>query len=652
MKHILLLIFCLAVGNHRLKAQTKNYPAGIAEPYLWIKSTDSTDANRYAITDHIHKTTYKATKALQIEYLNQHPLFQYTPDLDFSTYIKASQAEQLSLFIVYGTTQRDKEQMLWSLSQGAMPKLAATTLRLADLETKKYRAYPKSLMPAEYKIHYYQHRKTYGKNKNPLVWSLGQVLEGLPPQSFNGTIAEVLVYDRVLSPMEMQQVASYLGIKYGISLSQLEYKNYYNSQGDKIWDYQSHQSYNQNITAVGSDLLGQINQPKSQNANDEQVVSMFLEPINANSVPDNYFVFWSDNGKPLKIKKQQEGQPKGLERKWVLDKPQRENLKLSWHFNPQKILKDNNTSSEDSKRYYWLVVDTAKGFKYQPQSTQYFRLQSIEDENPIEFKDWYQFKNAQIGYTIWEAPEMFAHLDITESQCSKPQSGRVQWHMVGGTAPYDLELISLDDAKKTYHWTENKARGSRQMALSSGKYRYQIKDKNNQIYTQEFYLSDQDMPQPEFNEEYILKGSLVMDLDQYLPKGTYNVEWYHDGQLVSTDKKLLVNQTGDYQVRIRNAKGCQSLSKFSVLGTAQTQEAKMVLYPNPSLDGHYQLLASFPKTTSGTLSIYNMAGQQLHQETFYNLSQYQYEGYIHQSGVYVIQIKTTFGTTTHKLIVK
>ena len=68
--------------------------------------------------------------------------------------------------------------------------------------------------------------------------------------------------------MEMQQVASYLSIKYGVSLSQTEYKNYYNSRGEKIWNYTEHKEFNQNITAVGKDKEGEISQMANRNSNE------------------------------------------------------------------------------------------------------------------------------------------------------------------------------------------------------------------------------------------------------------------------------------------------------------------------------------------------------------------------------------------------
>ena len=58
-------------------------------------------------------------------------------------------------------------------------------------------------------------------------------LSGNDGSLLDGSIAEIIGYNRVLSPAEVQAIESYLAIKYGITL---ESSNYVNAEGTILWD--------------------------------------------------------------------------------------------------------------------------------------------------------------------------------------------------------------------------------------------------------------------------------------------------------------------------------------------------------------------------------------------------------------------------------
>ena len=70
---------------------------------------------------------------------------------------------------------------------------------------------------------------------------------------FNGYTPELLVFRRVLSPIECSIFESYLAIKYGISMD----KSYLSGTGRVIWNYYTNKIYNNRITGYGrEDLIG------------------------------------------------------------------------------------------------------------------------------------------------------------------------------------------------------------------------------------------------------------------------------------------------------------------------------------------------------------------------------------------------------------
>lgn len=79
----------------------------------------------------------------------------------------------------------------------------------------------------------------------------------------NGVIAEVLVYDRVLTEAERKTVESYLAIKYGVTITggtdvlgatagNSSY-NYVNSAGSDVWT--SNATYRYDVFGLGREIL-------------------------------------------------------------------------------------------------------------------------------------------------------------------------------------------------------------------------------------------------------------------------------------------------------------------------------------------------------------------------------------------------------------
>lgn len=238
-----LLSFC------KVYAQEK-YPSGVPTPLYWIKTEK--EKGKTQIKEKIKGQEIHFDKAEGVS-INGNPVFYIKEGKTISLPLEKSAAEHYSLFVVYKGEKNEGEYPLWSLlnTSAAQYKLVATNRRFADMEKTMYSSYPQGNNKDKIKIHYYQHYKNLEPKENNTPNKSSQYelhlagkIAHLPLEEFSGYIGEILLYGRVLSPMEMQQVASYLSIKYGVSLSQTEYKNYYNSRGEKIWDYTEHKEFN------------------------------------------------------------------------------------------------------------------------------------------------------------------------------------------------------------------------------------------------------------------------------------------------------------------------------------------------------------------------------------------------------------------------
>jgi len=75
-------------------------------------------------------------------------------------------------------------------------------------------------------------------------------------ERFKGYTPELLVFSKVLQPVERSVFESYLAIKYGVSLD----KSYYSGKGKVIWDYKLNSPYNNRITGYGREDILALNQ--------------------------------------------------------------------------------------------------------------------------------------------------------------------------------------------------------------------------------------------------------------------------------------------------------------------------------------------------------------------------------------------------------
>ncbi|MBK7872689.1 MAG: hypothetical protein IPJ74_19435 [Saprospiraceae bacterium] len=122
----------------------------------------------------------------------------------------------------------------------------------------------------------------------------------------NGILAEVIKYNRALTDMEVQQVNSYLSLKYGITLNQSAVSggtDYLASDGVAYWTADATDTYEHDIAGIGRDSCTDLHQKQSKSVNTDDIVTMALgdevaasNVANMNTIPtDKSFLVWANN---------------------------------------------------------------------------------------------------------------------------------------------------------------------------------------------------------------------------------------------------------------------------------------------------------------------------------------------------------------------
>lgn len=97
---------------------------------------------------------------------------------------------------------------------------------------------------------------------------------------FDGYLPELIIYNRVLTPLERAKIETYLSIKYGTTLD----NSYISSSGKILWNIldTTLKKFHNRVCAIGKDTLAAIFQPKSNTAYEEEFNGITSIDLDAN----------------------------------------------------------------------------------------------------------------------------------------------------------------------------------------------------------------------------------------------------------------------------------------------------------------------------------------------------------------------------------
>lgn len=121
----------------------------------------------------------------------------------------------------------------------------------------------------------------------------------------DGNIGEIVMFNDDLTSTQRQQVATYMAIKYGITLDQTAATNYIWSDGTTVlWNGTTNSTHNNDVAGIGSDDASCFVQKQSKSVNAGEILTIGLGAVaatnlaNVNSFGDNgdYLIWGNDAG--------------------------------------------------------------------------------------------------------------------------------------------------------------------------------------------------------------------------------------------------------------------------------------------------------------------------------------------------------------------
>lgn len=547
-------------------------------------------------------------------------------------------------FTVYQSLDVTNENSIWHITSDQKTSLVLTTDRMADLSDYQYMNYT-DVIRSQPKVNVYVQHKPDSVIHTNQFWNIGTkpVTPQLPVSSFRGLVPEIIVFDRVLNSTERLQVASYLSLKYGITLTEPT-ATYLNSSGLKIWDGYDYPEWHRNIAGICRDDVGGLNQSIAGSSNTPGLLTLSSK----DQLLNNSFLLWGDNDLPLSTASKVPGLPLLLQRTWLM-KP---------FGNPQPFRTDLvlDTKPVDAslpvQPVYWLVIDRSGEGKFDAASLEFVKMNKLDAQGRAYFNDLIWDKGGS-GKDVWgiiAGQDLLLASSIHQPSCSTPGSGSLDIRILGGQAPYHF-YIQHSSGFSFNRRIENNLSPIAIANLATGKYILKIRDDRNQLYTDSFYLNNADLPLPlSLADQYMLPAIRPLELNAGIdmPSGL-QWEWSGPADFQSFNSSVSVTTPGLYTVRC-SRDGCSNSQDVLVKALQNNILYDVTVFPNPSTAA-FRAKITLDKPAAVTMSIYSPEGKLISIQKGEGRANYLFTGEISASGVYELVFSSGLSKTTKRIVI-
>ncbi len=618
-------------------------PGGVKGPTQWYIA-DTTGGACYLRSNIAANISLKTNTSNNLGWINYHPSFLLNGSNRLSIVLGNDNIDNATYFTIYQSADSAKENHIWSIEKNKKTRVVLTSRRMADLDDFKYMNYT-VLLPAAPKMNIYAQSKQ--KDTIPVTeqsWNIGMALAApkLPVTNFNGLIPEMIAYNRVLDRQERLRVASYLALKYGITLTEPS-ATYMNSSGDIIWDGETYTSYHHNIAGIGRDDSSGLIQKIAASSNCPGLLTMSVPSNPAN----NHFLLWGDNDKTLSEAPKLAGVPVMLNRKWLLV-----TYGTTYHFDTELVI---DTKQMDvplpARPVYWMAIDSTGTGDFTSEGVQYIKMNSIDSKGQAHFNiSWNRSGPKKNIFTFIVAQDLLLSASVIDPICASAGKGELKIKVLGGQSPYQLTVKS-NAGTYIQHTIASTGLTDFITGINAGKYQITVTDARQQVYADSFYINNADAPHPvALSDSYELFPGSVLQINaaEQMESGV-QYQWSGPGNFISSDPIAHIKQVGLYTLTCTK-NGCSYVKDIAVNATATEAISSAMVYSNPS-GGTFNVKIMLGKPSNVNMSIYTSEGSLVLTRQAQGFANYLFTNSLSAAGVYYIVIKSGLSVMTKKLII-
>jgi hypothetical protein len=481
--------------------------------------------------------------------------------------------------------------------------------------------------------------------------------------NFSGQIPEVIMYRKALNDKEKWRVESYLALKYGITLQ--PEVNYYTSKNEIFWHKENNGFFKNRIFGIGRDSNSSLYQRQSKSVHQDGnrlVLSRTntLLPDNyptantSNNITDQNFIVMGDNGRGELLNFDEINGITTMKRKWLVQNTGEE----AHLFNTSLRYMPESPVNLGVNEALWLIVDRSPSNTTESNFTgnniEYYPVTNFDSNGFANFTNlkWGNDSQNFNQFTFGIGPRMLILTKVNEMQCDETE-GIVNIAIKGGQPGFTINVHGTDNP---FNLQLNQPGFNLELSLNVGNYQVTVTDATGFSQSENFIIS------PTFNINIQLEDiynlynlpETVIDATTFVvePFENYQFEWIHNGDIISTEPTILVNNlnVGTYILQITNKLGCKVSKQFVVIKEEFYRDIKVLVYPNPS-DGNFTVFVNLLDIKDINIEISDVLGKIIFNETFTGKKTYENQYNINASGIYFIRITSKEFSTTHKIII-
>jgi len=632
-------------------------PGGVPGAKIWLVSEQAA-GGKISWTDqtalHLQPLPFFSERN---NLLNFNPSFYFDGTAEPSFVFPASGIDfsQISVFTVCQPADSAVERIVWSLEKNGLPHLMLTSDRLADLASAQYMNFVGAAI-RQPRLHSYAQRKARDLSppqQQVLRFGGQSALSQLPVQDFQGGIPEFVAYDRVLSAQERAQVETYLALKYGLARPGTDYLS---AGADVIWDASQNADYAHDIAGIGRDDRSALYQRQSASSSHPRLLAFGvgqIAPTNAANpaeLPDGAYLLWGDNHAQLKFGKKQQGQPRHLARHWKMAAHQwPKDLKTALRFDARQL----ETPLAEGETL-WLSIDRSTSGAFAAGEMDYHvGVPDAQGFTVFQDLNWDTDGSGADRFSISAGPTMMANAWLTPPRCAGPTEGTLHIGAMGGTPPYQFELVNATSSFREI-W-ENKTAARRDVAgLPPGDYTLTVRDAAGHFFQEKYYLESADAPHPPLAKRYELHPGKPLDLNASLAGSLGGVAYHWAGPdgFESTAPQVSLTQPGLYRLTVDSA-GCTARRDMEVVRFISDNFESVVVAPNPVAAGaDFQVEIQLRRPAETEVLIYDAAGRWVLAKTLHGSDHYVFSQNLPTAGVYALRLFSEGGQRVVTVVIE
>jgi hypothetical protein len=471
-------------------------------------------------------------------------------------------------------------------------------------------------------------------------------------KAFQGSLAELIVFDRGLTFVERVQYESYLAIKYGTGIIA---GNFVSSGEKLLWHGERNAGYGKHIAGLGRDDFFKLYQKQSGSAYDSGLLLMSVgalaanNPANPGAINNQDFILWGDNGLPLSTKPGVGADSilSFVQRKWLVTATGTTASKLA-----TELYVDINKLPKEPLGY-WLVIDRSGQGNFSVDNLEYILPDRIAN-GKVVYKNvmWDKDGSGKDNFGFARTRNLLALVrKLNNPSCTDETAGKVRIEVIAGKAPYTYKLVQKDGTI-TREWKQSTTT-SEQKDLVKGEYTLTFTDDTRESLSRKFTMVMPDALQIDLGPDQKLSPTqpIVLDVSKQIPDSIQvSYRWENSFGFSSTDKKITAAESGVYRVFVTKAKdGCVFTDEVTITGA---DEQRVAVYPTVlNKEDPYNVGVSLAKAGSVAVKVFNARGILVSDMEGRGRSEYQFITTLKDSGLYVVVVQTPQGMESHKIIV-